>query len=52
MPLSRAGYRGHETVVKLLVERDAESMYDSGWTPLSRAVVLGHEEVDQLLISQ
>jgi ankyrin repeat protein len=53
-PLSSAARRGHEAVVRLLVERadvEADSKDDDGRTPLSRAAESGHEAVVKLLRS-
>jgi ankyrin repeat protein len=53
-PLSWAAERGHETVVKLLVDTgkaDIDSKDNSGRTPLSWAAVGGHEAVVRLLES-
>jgi ankyrin repeat protein len=51
-PLSWAAERGHEAVVRLLVERDdveADSKDQFGRTPLLWAVENGHEAVVRLL---
>jgi ankyrin repeat protein len=50
--LSHAAWGGHETMVRLLVERDdveADSKDEHGRTPLSHAAERGHEAVVQLL---
>ncbi|KFY30332.1 hypothetical protein V493_01980, partial [Pseudogymnoascus sp. VKM F-4281 (FW-2241)] len=54
-PLSWAATRGHEAVVKLLVERDdvvSDSKGLSGQTPLSKAAASGHEAVVKLLVER
>ena len=54
-PLSWAAERGHEAVVKLLVERgdvEADSKDNSGRTPLSWAAGRGHEAVVKLLVER
>ena len=54
-PLSWAAERGHEAVVKLLVERgdvEADSKDDRGRTPLSWAAGDGHEAVVKLLVER
>ncbi|MCJ1313277.1 hypothetical protein MMC25_006954, partial [Agyrium rufum] len=54
-PLSWAAERGHEAVVKLLVERDdveADSKDGSGQSPLSWAALIGHEAVVKLLVER
>ena len=52
-PLSWAAERGHEAVVKLLLETgkvDVDSKDSNGRTPLSRAAEGGHEAVAKLLL--
>ena len=54
-PLAWAAARGHETVVKLLVERDdveADSKDNGGQTPLLRAAARGYEAVVKLLVKR
>ena len=53
-PLSWAARRGHEAVVKLLVEKgvDLDSKDRHGRTPLSYAVGNGHEVVVELLVEK
>ena len=54
-PLSYAAEGGHESVVKLLVERDeveADSKDNRCRTPLSRAAERGHEAVVKLLVER
>jgi ankyrin repeat protein len=51
-PLSQAAAEGHETVVKLLAERDdpdADSKDDHGRAPLSWAAISGLEAVVRLM---
>ena len=50
-PLSRATENGHEAVVKLLLDKnaDVETKDKYGQTPLSRATKNGHEAVVKLL---
>jgi len=53
MPLSYAAQKGHETVVKLLLQTgkvDVDSKDEDGRTPLSYAVEGGHEAVVRLLL--
>lgn len=54
-PLFIAAKNGFETIVRLLIENDADvnsrdEEGDSGWTPLFFAVVNGHEAVVRLLV--
>jgi hypothetical protein len=52
-PLSLAAENGHETVVRLLVDRadiNADSKDEDGQTPLSRAAANGQEAVVSLLV--
>ena len=49
-PLSWAAKNGHEAVVKLLLEKDAELESDRGRTPLSLAAEKGHEAIVKLLL--
>jgi Ankyrin repeats (many copies) len=51
--LSRAAMKGHEAVVKLLLEKgaDMECRSDGGRTPLWWAAANGHEAVMKLLTS-
>ena len=52
-PLSYAAQKGHETVVKLLLQTgkvDVDSKDEDGRTPLSYAVEGGHEAVVRLLL--
>ena len=54
-PLSHAVYNGHETAVKLLLERnDIEADVKDKWgeTPLSWAAARGHETVVRLLLER
>ncbi|RYP68349.1 hypothetical protein DL771_006735 [Monosporascus sp. 5C6A] len=54
-PLWWAAAKGHEAVVKLLIERDdveADSKDESGQTPLSWAAANGHEAVVKLLVKR
>ncbi|KFZ08626.1 hypothetical protein V502_09249 [Pseudogymnoascus sp. VKM F-4520 (FW-2644)] len=54
-PLSWAAARGHEAVVRLLVERNdviADSKDNNGQTPLSWAAVVGHEAIVKLLVER
>ena len=53
-PLSGAVERGHEAVVKLLLEKgaDVKSMDGVGETPLSRAAWNGHKAVMKLLLKK
>jgi hypothetical protein len=56
-PLSLAAAEGHETVVKVLVERDdgdvdADLKDDYGRTPLSWAAGRGHEAVVKMLVER
>jgi ankyrin repeat protein len=50
-PLSWAAEKGHEAVVKLMLEKgaDLESKDKFGQTPLSRVAEMGHEAVVKLL---
>ena len=54
MPLSWAAEKGHEAVVKLLLEKGAEldSKDSRGRTPLSWAAANGHEAVVKLLLEK
>ncbi|KAK7883598.1 hypothetical protein LTR67_011097 [Exophiala xenobiotica] len=53
-PLSWMAERGHEAVVRLLLEKGAEldSKDTSGWTPLLRAAENGEEPVVRLLLEK
>ncbi len=53
-PLSYAASKGHETAVRLILEKDVEleSKGIYGWTPLSRAATNGHETVVRLLLKK
>ena len=54
-PLSYAVAEGHETIVKLLVDRDdvaADSKDYMRRTPLSRAAAKGHEKIVKLLLDR
>jgi ankyrin repeat protein len=53
-PLSWAAERGHETVVKLLLDKDAdiESTDYGGRTPLSWAAGNKHKEIVKLVLKQ
>ena len=53
-PLWRAAEKGHEAVVKLLLEKgaDVESKDKYGRTPLWRAAAHGHEAVVKLLLEK
>jgi ankyrin repeat protein len=52
-PLSWAAEEGNEAVVKLLLDKgaDTESKDGDGWTPLSRAAAIGREAVVKLLLA-
>ena len=51
-PLSQAAEKGHESIVKLLLERGAatDAKDKSGWTPLSWAAEKGHKSIMQQLL--
>jgi ankyrin repeat protein len=53
-PLSWAAEKGHEAVVKLLLDKnaDVESKDTNGRTPLSWAAEEGHEAVVKLLLDK
>lgn len=54
-PLAGAAERGHEAIVRLLVERDdvdADSKDTSNRTPLSKAAAAGHEAIVRLLVER
>jgi ankyrin repeat protein len=53
-PLSWATGRGHEAVVKLLLEKGVDMKFKDwcGWTPLWRAAENGHEAVVKLLLGK
>jgi ankyrin repeat protein len=52
--LSRAAEKGHERVVKVLLENGARPDFEDegGQTPLSRAVERGNVDVVQLLLAE
>nr|MDO8115224.1 ankyrin repeat domain-containing protein [Candidatus Sigynarchaeota archaeon] len=53
-PLLWASVRGHDGVVQLLLDHDADvnKTNDSGWTPLMEACVDGHSDVVKTLLNR
>ena len=53
-PLHHAAYKGHERVVQMILDKDAEvnAKDNAEWTPLHQAARQGHERVVQILLEK